>query len=195
MAPMPSNRANFGVAVLNGMIYTIGGDTEGNKAERFDPKTNKWECIADMACERFLPACSAMNSRVYVSGGVREGPLNECYDPERNVWEEMPSMQIARKYAAAVCFEDKIYVTGGCGDSDESLDSMEVFDGHKWTNAPSMRSARSDHSSIVFQGNLWVIGGEKGDDLLNSCEQFNFVCQQWTYVQVASYTVAVQIYL
>ncbi|CAG5113904.1 Oidioi.mRNA.OKI2018_I69.chr2.g7994.t1.cds [Oikopleura dioica] len=185
MPPMKHCWTEFGVAVLDGMIYAIGGNYSGKAAERFDPKKGKWESIASMISERYWPACCAMNGRIYVSGGGKTSPVNECYDPEKNIWQEIPSMKTYRSSAAAASFEDKMYVTGGYGDFSgiPHLDSVEVFDGKKWTEAPPMLSPRAGHGSLVFQGQLWVIGGETGPNPMRDCEQFNFNSQQWTRVQ------------
>jgi len=184
MPQMSRCRGRLGVAVLNGMLYALGGfdcAVRLNSAERFDPKTNKWETVASMLFCRSAPACSAMNGRLYVSGGYNgESCLNSCerYDPVRDVWEEVPSMQRSRSAAAAVCFAGKMFVTGGC-DVVQFFNSVEVFDGKKWTEFPPMIHNRCRHGSLVFQGKLWVVGGYNGR-FLQTCEQYSFATQQWT---------------
>ena len=192
MAPMESYRQNYGVAVLDGMIYALGGK-DSNEVERFDPQLNKWEFVASMLCNRWDPACSVMNGRIYVFGGYPsdESSFNECYDPEINAWEKVPAMQVSRTAAAATCFEGKIYITGGIdyttNGREQWLDSMEVFDGKEWTRGPPMLSVRSDHGSLVYHRKLWVIGGDNGPTKIRDCEQFDFASQQWTRVEVGSY--------
>lgn len=184
MPQMSRCRGRLGVAVLNGMLYALGGfdcAVRLNSAERFDPKTNKWETVASMLFCRSAPACSAMNGRLYVSGGYNgESCLNSCerYDPARDVWEAVPSMQRSRSAAAAVCFAGKMFVTGGC-DVVQFFNSVEVFDGKKWTEFPPMIHNRCRHGSLVFQGKLWVVGGYNGR-FLQTCEQYSFATQQWT---------------
>ncbi|CAG5078292.1 Oidioi.mRNA.OKI2018_I69.PAR.g8951.t1.cds [Oikopleura dioica] len=191
MAPMESYRQNYGVAVLDGMIYALGGQ-DSKEVERFDPKTNEWEFVASMLCNRWYPACSVMNGRIYVFGGTLkdESSLNESYDPENNSWEEVPAMQVSRTAAAGTCFEGKIYITGGIHYSsqpEEVLDSMEVFDGKEWTTGPPMLSVRSDHGSLIYHRKLWIIGGDIGPAKIPDCEQFDFASQQWTRVQFLNF--------
>ena len=60
VAPMPTARRYVGMAVLDGKLYAVGGQSEAdgedeadlatsNLVERYDLATNAWEAVAPMA--------------------------------------------------------------------------------------------------------------------------------------------------
>ena len=154
-------RGRLGVAVMNGLLYVLGGFDSSvrlKSAEVFDPVTNCWRDIANMGQNRSAPACTAMDGRLYVCGGYNgESCLASCesYDPNTNSWEPLPNMARARSAAAAICFAGKLYITGGC-DVVQFFNSVEVFDGKNWAEMTPMIMNRCRHGSVVFQGNLTV---------------------------------------
>ena len=65
MAPMPTARRSFGVAVLDGKLYVVGGEMPWDArllkvVERFDPATNTWEELAPMATLRTNPGVAVL---------------------------------------------------------------------------------------------------------------------------------------
>ena len=169
-------RGRLGVAVLNGLLYVLGGFDSSvrlKSAEVFDPVLNSWKEIANMGHSRSAPACTAMDGKLYVCGGYNgEHCLSSCelYDPVLDKWEPMPYMMRARSAAAAICFGGKLYITGGC-DVVQFFNSVEVFDGKSWSEITPMGINRCRHGSIVFQGQIWVVGGYNGR-FLQSVEQY-----------------------
>ena len=71
----------FGISVVGGKIYTIGGAVDNTHqkytdlTEEYDPKTDTWTKKADMPIEFFDMAASFVNSgKAYIIGGK---PLTE----------------------------------------------------------------------------------------------------------------------
>ena len=55
VAPLSDRRINFGVAVLHGFIYVVGGHNGGqylNSVERYDPHQDCWKTVASMGMPR-----------------------------------------------------------------------------------------------------------------------------------------------
>lgn len=94
-APMPTPRAELGVAVLDGRLYAIGGESGSRLAtvEVYDPATDTWTARAPMPTARAGLAVGAANGKIYAIGGRVTGdsnqPLstvNEVYDPANDQW-------------------------------------------------------------------------------------------------------------
>ena len=115
--PMPTPRANFGIAVYRNKIYCISG----NVNEVYDPKTDTWETKKPMPTPRSGVGANVVNGKIYVTGGYVHNsssltgssfvPLNEVYDPETDLWAtkaEMPTAEIGFRSAVV---DSKIYVT------------------------------------------------------------------------------------
>lgn len=84
---MNRKRSNASAAILNGLIYVVGGTEHcqmSNLVESYDPKTDEW--TERMALEEGLirPPLVAFNGMLYAFHcGVRE------YDPVENVWTKV----------------------------------------------------------------------------------------------------------
>src|SRR5438067_6271696 len=100
---MPTARTGLRVAVVNGILYAIGGaDNSGanlNRVEAYDPATNTWSQKAPMATARQIFAAGALNGTIYALGGVglvgnSFGALAsvEAYDPAGNTWTPAPPL-------------------------------------------------------------------------------------------------------
>lgn len=78
----------------DGKIYAIGGfggpkNTCLKAAERYDPKTNKWEVIADLNIPRRALSAVALPDGIYAIGGFDgQNYLSsiEKYDESKNEW-------------------------------------------------------------------------------------------------------------
>ena len=74
--PMGRPRSNFGIAVVAGRIYVMGGlahtdiGVRPNKSvERYDPNTNSWEHCRSLPEALFAFSTAVEGSRIYVIGG------------------------------------------------------------------------------------------------------------------------------
>lgn len=48
VSPMHERRCNLSVAVMDGLVYAMGGSCNSRTAERYDYHTNQWSMIAPM---------------------------------------------------------------------------------------------------------------------------------------------------
>ncbi|XP_065213646.1 kelch-like protein 5 isoform X2 [Planococcus citri] len=111
-ASMIKRRGAVGVGVLNGYLYAIGGHdapasipsaSRFSCVERYDPKTDTWNAIANMSVARDSVGVGVLGDRLYAVGGY-DGQvylaLVEMYDPNTNEWQEVSSLNTGR---AGVC--------------------------------------------------------------------------------------------
>lgn len=81
---MPTARAYFGVAIVDGKIHAIG--CAGGVNEVHDPETSTWVNKKPMPNPRRNFGIATCENKIYVIGGYADGTnsgtaINEVYDP------------------------------------------------------------------------------------------------------------------
>lgn len=73
MSPMKEARGRFGIAVVNGKVYAIGGSNGSNEldtVEVLNPDNNwKWSKIASLPLARSNCGVCALDDKIYCIGG------------------------------------------------------------------------------------------------------------------------------
>jgi N-acetylneuraminic acid mutarotase len=166
-APMPTARFSFGITIVNGKIYALGGAiatmsgelTAAN--EEYDPATNTWTEKAPMPTARYGCAVATCENKIYVfgGGGVNDSYINktEVYDPATDTWVTKASMPTARILLQANVVDGKIYLIGG----DDKRTLNEVYDPatDSWTTKASIPTGVVAYASAVVDNKIYVIGG------------------------------------
>lgn len=119
---MQTRREHVGEAVLGDKLYVLGGrapqTTAVDTAERFDPRTGRWETLPPMPVPSGgLAAISLGDAVVAVSGGNDEaetvtGAVQE-FDPAKDEWRLLPALRTARHGHGAAVADDEVWVFGG----------------------------------------------------------------------------------
>ncbi len=119
-------RNHLGSAVLDGVIYAIGGQTGHDNAlktlssvEAYDPATGRWEARADMprALSHTTNSTFILNGRIVVAGG--ETAHNQAtsavtaYDPLSNTWTALTPLPELRVSGVAAPLGNGFVFTGG----------------------------------------------------------------------------------
>jgi N-acetylneuraminic acid mutarotase len=141
--PLPDARQHAGGAVVNGVMYVLGGRKEVD--HHYDtvfalpldqPDADGWQERALMPTSRGGLACSALRDRYIVCAGGEgnpDSPLGvfaevEMYDTVLDEWTSLPPMDVPRHGTAAVTVSDRVYVPGGGIASGGSGGTGGVFD-------------------------------------------------------------------
>ncbi len=173
MAPMLTTRGGFGVAVVDGKIYAIGGltgsDLPVSTTEEYNPQTNEWTSKTPMPTPRSGFAITVYHNKIYVIGGsVGYGYIgnNEVYDPVSNTWETKASMPTPRADLCANVVNDKIYLIGGKKYSSitpffNETNINEVYDptSDSWSTKTPVPTSVKGYASAVFNDKIYVMGG------------------------------------
>lgn len=176
LASMPTERHGFGVAVVNGKIYAIGGYNYGSGIlginEEYDPATNTWATKKSMPTPRSRFGIAVYQNKIYIIGGEinttgdRSTAANEVYDPMTDTWEIKASMPTPRYSLDANVVSGKIYLIGGFRyiPPYNSLDVNEVYDPatDSWTTKTSIPNGVQGYASAVVDNKIYVIGGAVG---------------------------------
>ncbi|OWR47270.1 actin binding protein [Danaus plexippus plexippus] len=186
-SPMATPRHRVGVAVMDGLLYAVGGSagSEYHKTvECYDPEKDTWTYIAAMGRARLGVGVAVVNRLLYAVGGfdgARRTASVENYHPENNCWTELAHMKYARSGAGVAAWNQYIYVVGGY-DGSSQLSSVERYDTEHdtWEEVTPMRSARSALSLTVLDNKLYAMGGYDGTSFLDVVEIYDPATDTWS---------------
>jgi N-acetylneuraminic acid mutarotase len=150
---MPQGKSSFGIVVLDGKIYAIGG------------------CVRNYV--------SSWTEGL--SGTIETVDTNYEYDPTVDSWTSLLPMPTARYDFATVVYDDSIYCIGGLQSVFRNGHSLEVstgavevfnFSTNKWETKTSMPTPRDSFVTIVYGDDVYCVGGG-----IN--EVYNMVSDTW----------------
>lgn len=177
---MPVSRINFGVGVVAGEVYLIGGATgfgEGHKrrmdrVDVYNPATDLWKTAPNMPTRRGPGGVAVVNNRLYVMGGAGWPPAGagphlkviEEYDPISRQWQQKPDMLNLISRSSTVVVRDEIYLIGGFDPlirPREYLGRVDVYHPRTeaWNTIPELPSPLSPVDAAVVNGKIYVFGG------------------------------------
>ncbi|NXH12017.1 KLH18 protein, partial [Bucco capensis] len=184
--PMGTARSRVGVAVLNGLLYAIGGydgQLRLSTVEVYNPETDSWSKVESMNSKRSAMGTVVLDGQIYVCGGYDgSSSLNsvESYSPETNKWTEVTPMSSNRSAAGVTVFEGRIYVSGG-HDGLQIFNSVEYYNQHTgtWHPVASMLNKRCRHGAASLGSKMFVCGGYDGSGFLSMAEVYSSLADQW----------------
>ncbi|KAK2822091.1 hypothetical protein Q5P01_022156 [Channa striata] len=190
-------RSGLGVAVLEGMIYVVGGEKDSmifDCTERYDPVTKQWAAVASLNFPRCGVGVCPCHGALYALGGwvgSEIGKTMERYDPEENKWEVIGSMAVPRYYFGCCELQGFIYVIGGISDEGMELRSAEVYDpiSRRWSALPVMVTRRAYVGVACLNNCIYAVGG--WNEALGALETVEKYClEEEKWVEVASMSTA-----
>jgi murein DD-endopeptidase MepM/ murein hydrolase activator NlpD len=119
---MPTPRGLASVAVINNLIYVIGGLDESNTpsikqaVEVYDPASDTWSIKNPAPLPSYIAGFVSLNNRIYILGGGNgSNALNTVseYDPASDSWRTLSPFHTARYQHVAGTVNGKIYLIGG----------------------------------------------------------------------------------
>lgn len=167
-ASMPTGRYDLATAVVEGMIYAIGGFPAGpptHIVEAYDPVTDTWTRRADLPTARASLSAGVVDGKIYTVGGG-DSSIVEVYDPAADAWTRGTDMPTPRHPRISVV-DGKIYAIGGLGifPNWPALSVVEEYDPatDTWTRKADMPTPRHSFSTAVLDGRVYIVGGSSSD--------------------------------
>ncbi|XP_047628725.1 kelch-like protein 18 isoform X4 [Phacochoerus africanus] len=187
--PMTTARSRVGVAVVNGLLYAIGGydgQLRLSTVEVYNPETDTWTRVGSMNSKRSAMGTVVLDGQIYVCGGYDgNSSLNsvETYSPETDKWTVVTPMSSNRSAAGVTVFEGRIYVSGG-HDGLQIFNSVEHYNHHTatWHSAAGMLNKRCRHGAASLGSKMFVCGGYDGSGFLSIAEVYSSVADQWCLI-------------
>eukprot|EP00079_Xenopus_tropicalis_P036279 XP_017950050.1 PREDICTED: kelch-like protein 18 isoform X2 [Xenopus tropicalis] len=199
--PMTTARSRVGVAVVNGLLYAIGGydgQSRLSTVEVYNPDTDTWTKVGSMNSKRRWTVVTPMSSnrsaagvtvfegRIYVSGGhdgLQIFNTVEYYNHHTATWHPVASMMNKRCRHGAASLGSKMYICGGYEGS-AFLSVAEVYNSmaDQWYLITPMNTRRSRVSLVANCGRLYAVGGYDGQSNLNSVEMYDPETNRWTFM-------------
>uniref|UniRef100_A0A3P8WCH7 Kelch-like family member 18 n=2 Tax=Cynoglossus semilaevis TaxID=244447 RepID=A0A3P8WCH7_CYNSE len=186
--PMRTARSRVGVAVVNGLLYAIGGydgQSRLRTVEVYNPETDTWTKVSSMNSQRSAMGTVVVDGQIYVCGGYDgKSSLNsvECYSPENDRWTVVSEMGASRSAAGVTLFDGRIFVSGG-HDGLQIFNTVEYYNHHtdRWhTVQAAMLNKRCRHGAAPLGSHMYVVGGYDGSGFLSSAEVFSSASGQWS---------------
>lgn len=180
LAPMLQPRAELAVAVVEGRIYAIGGQTSqgvSDLVDVYDPQSNQWSSLPPKPTPVMEIAAGVLGGKIYIPGGrLSSGETThalEVYDPRLERWEQRASLPVALSAYAACTFEGRLYVFGGW-DGKRFVNNVYIYDPSvdRWTEHIPMPTPRGYAVASVAGSKIYVMGGYDGEKILGVNEVF-----------------------
>jgi hypothetical protein len=174
--PAPTDRYNAATAVVDGVLYVIGGADEMTgvvgTVEAYDPAADVWRTLAPMPTRREGLALGVVNGIIYAVGGANNGlgwstlATVEAYDPATDTWTARASMPTARRGLGVGVVGGALYAIGGEAGgfgTIQVLGTVEAYDPatNTWVRRAAMPTARADLGVAVVNGRIYAAGGRR----------------------------------
>ena len=178
-------RTQFGIGVVAGKIYAIGGyvhprDKKPDEpwrldlVETYDPATDAWAKRTKMLARRDGVGIGVVRDTIYVIGGSGwphdggGGPklaTIEAYHPKTNRWRKKADIPNLKTGFSTVVVDDKIYLIGGHGGVgfEKYLATVEVYDPEteRWDEGPPMPAGNTPFGAEAVNGKIYIFGSER----------------------------------
>jgi N-acetylneuraminic acid mutarotase len=188
-APMPTARSGFGVGVVNGVLYAVGGiggpsGSVREMVEAYDPATDMWTAKGPMPGPRWGAfAVGVVKGILYVVGGENFDRTLQAYDPATNTWITRAPMPTGRNFLAAGVINGTLYAVGGSccspGHGGSILSTVEAYNPttNSWTAKAPMLTPRMKFAVGVVNGTLYAVGGA---GFIGTVEAYNPTTNAWS---------------
>jgi N-acetylneuraminic acid mutarotase len=177
-APLPvgvvgvaAGMAGDRLVVAGGTYWKDGVKTWSQRADRYDPKANRWEAVAPPPRPLAYAASLGGPEGLEVFGGNDStGNYRECLvlDPEGKQWRANGSLPADLLMAGAARMAGTVYLAGGCADAADfstCTDAVWARQGAAgWKRAGAVPSGKVAMAATVSAGGrLWMFGGAHFD--------------------------------
>ena len=183
---MPISRFYFGLGVVDGKVYLIGGTAglgEGqeqrmDRVDIYDPATDTWAKGPKMPTRRNPGGVAVVSSRIYVIGGEGwplpqgwgAGPFLgsiEEYDPITRQWQKKKDLLEIKNWFSSTVVGDAIYLIGGytLEGGLQQLATVNVYypRTETWRERSALPDPLDTFGAAAVNGKIYVFGSLDAD--------------------------------
>jgi N-acetylneuraminic acid mutarotase len=182
--PASRRRGGAGLAVYNDQFYVVGGNTLGHTGgatgsvkflDRYDPRTNAWQELADApnARDHFHAVVVDSSRRLYNIGGRATDLPNvfdktvaavDVYDLSSGAWSTLTNVSLPspRAGASSAVFEGRILVIGGESNTQvAAFKNVDAFDPatQSFASLAPLKYGRHGTQALVSGSGVIITGG------------------------------------
>jgi hypothetical protein len=189
----PATRVYAASAVLEGMIYHLGGTTDDEDlrgaaadVDAYDPATNTWHSRAPLPEPRARAGAGVLDGILYVVGGSdASGTVHAsvyAYDPATDSWAARAPLPRKLTHPGVGTLNGKLYVVGGIDDQWDAVALVSAYDPvtDAWTPEQPMGTARGGPGIAVVGGTLYALGGGYGSSFVDDVEAYDPSTGSWS---------------
>lgn len=194
--PMPTARSMLGTAMVNGLVYAIGGWGQDPYAlttvEEYNPAVGTWRARSPLQLDRYRFSIAVVGGEIYVLGGDYTLSFDVClnsvqtYDPVADLWRDKAPMPTGRCSFGAVALQGTISVVGGyCWKSTDFLEpvpcTLDEYDSASdtWTvGAPMPDRLQGDVAAVALGQKIYAI--RRWCDPVCTLDELDPVTKTWT---------------
>jgi uncharacterized protein (TIGR03437 family) len=188
-APMLTPRWGGATAVVNNILYAIGGGTSSNNisniVEAYDPSANTWSARAAMPASLNSIYAVVENGTIYVIGGYNGNRVNTllAYNPAANTWSTLSPLKTDKSQPAVGLLGSTIVAAGGLDTNSAATTDTEGYNAvtNSWTTLAPLSTSRQAGCFGVLGGLLYFAGGNgsSSGDLLATVVAYDAATNSW----------------
>ena len=176
LPPVPSPVSDCGVAIVNGQLIVIGGESAGavfSTVRAYDLTTSAWSTLPGLATARHGLAVTAIGNNVYAIDGAAEPGHNASTRTLQTLtvppgpaqpaggWQLGQDSLYATQQVGAAVLDGRIWVAGGLTGPESATTKTEFYDPtiNTWSPGPALPVPLHHAMMVSYQNTVWVIGG------------------------------------
>ena len=173
---VPSPVSDCGVAVVNGRLIVVGGESPGavfSTVRAYDLATSAWSTLPSLAAPRHGLAVTAIGNTVYaIDGAAKPGhyastptlqilAVPSAPAQPAGVWQVGQNSLYATQQVGAAVLDGRIWVAGGLTGPESATTKTEFYDPtvNTWNPGPALPVPLHHAMMVSYQNTVWVIGG------------------------------------
>jgi len=157
--PMPVGKVNAACAVVDGIVYVIGGNSRFT-VYAYNPVADTWTQKADLPMDGIDEGGAvSINNKIYAMGPPSNSVFS--YDPAKDAWTFLSTMPNPRRGASVLAVDEKIYIIGGFDSGYSIVEEFNPFT-NVWTRKTDMPTGRGFSASAAIGNEIYVYGGHVG---------------------------------
>jgi DNA-binding CsgD family transcriptional regulator len=179
--PLSLPRARLAVAIHDGKLYAIGGDsTDGITGEVgiYDVEADTWRSGADKPTPVANIGAVVLGGRIWVPGGYATGGAVsnslEVYDPQTDEWSSAAPLPEPRCAYGLTILKEQIFLVGGW-DGEAYVGTVFRYDPREddWQRAEPLGTNRGFLGAATLSGRVYAVGGYDGAREYPLCEVYD----------------------
>ncbi|XP_018650220.1 kelch-like protein [Schistosoma mansoni] len=193
VSAMATHRHGLGVAVLEGVVYAVGGHDGWsylNTVERWNGKAKAWSPVTPMAVQRSTVGVAVLEGLLYAVGG-RDGSAClrtvERFNPHTQHWCFIAPMLHRRGGVGVGAIGGRLYAVGGHNAPPNQphalrTASVEMYEPRTdmWTEVCALSSPRDSIAVAPLGYKLYALGGHDGQAYTDRVEVYDPEENKWT---------------